>query len=177
MHAPNTNKHSAAAPPRRGGSKDRKYPVLALLRGRAANTATSSEVDLPHRHGRNNDRRQGRRRHLHRRAMAIVPLPPICHRADRDRAKPCPRISCGGGQEVYSDAPSRGKISSSFFQHTNSYIILQKLQLPNKLIPTSAGPPEVGKFNFPGSCLILARTRGGLIVESLRWMPTSPPLH
>ena len=124
-----------------------------------------------------NDRRQGRRRHLHRRAMPIVPLPPIFHRADRDRAKPCPRISCGGGQEVYSDAPSRGKISSSFFQHTNSYIILQKLQLPNKLIPTSAGPPEVGKFNFPGSCLILARTRGGLIVESLRWMPTSPPLH
>ena len=89
---------------------------------------------------------------------------------------PAPGSAAGEAKKLQRRTITRKHILV-IFQHTNSYIILQKLQLPNKLIPTCAGPPEVGKFNFPGSRLVLARTRGGLIVESLRWMPTSPPLH
>ena len=62
-----------------------------------------------------NDRHQGRRRHLHRRATPIVPLPPIFHQADRDRAKPCPRISCGGGQVVTATHRHADKYSCHFF--------------------------------------------------------------
>ena len=59
-------------------------------------------------------------------------------------AKPCPQISCEGGQRNYSDASS-SKIFCHFYQ-TYQFLcpIYRVLRLPNKLIFSSAGLPETG---------------------------------
>lgn len=78
---------------------------------------------------------------------------------------PAPGSAAGEAKKLQRRTVMRKNILVIFLQHTKFYVILQNLQLPKKRILTSAGPPEVGKFNFSGSWLVFARTRGGPIVR------------